>query len=140
MIYIATDCQDDLSKFNNELVTFKKVADRHREEKFISLFSLPYIWHICSRTGCSCGFRNDNLEIGFTEPEDWFPEDKDSIKATRQVYKTLSNILKTGIRTDCLSVWSDVENDDIKTIEISFKEIKEKQFRFFTNYLFKITG
>ncbi len=139
MVYIVTDYQDDLSKFNNELVTFKQVADRHRG-KFTSLFLLPYIWHICSRTGCSCGFRNDNPEIGFIEPEDWFPEDEDSIKATRQVYKTLSNILKTGSRIDCLSAWSDAENGDIKTIEISFKEIKEKQFRFFTNYLFKITG
>lgn len=138
MVYISTESPNDLTAYNSRLVNLSSPVDTTKEERAISVLSFPYLWHVGSRSGCSCGFRHVHPDLGFSEPEDWLPEEDEDVEATKQVYKIFSDILETGSRLDCLSVWSGAESNDIETITISFNDINKNQFRFFTNHLFII--
>jgi len=137
-VYLSTDCSDDLSKNNNELIKFKKVDDK-AEDPSISLLSHQHIWYVGSQHDCSCGFRHIlSLDLGFSEPVDWYEEDSEDIEATKQIYRILKKQIEKGFKVDCVDIWEGTEIKNIKNQIVSFSEVEEIEFRFFENYMFEI--
>ncbi len=76
-------------------------------------------------------------DLGFAEPEDWFPEDQDDIEATLKVVNVFKTILSEGEKLECIDAWtsdSAVAPNLSGTLEINFSQIPEAAFRFIENY------
>lgn len=91
-IYISTDSNIDLASYNNELISFEKTEDKLENES-IKLLSHPNVWYLGSKSGCSCTFRDIMaIELGFSEPVDWYEEDETVIKSDiRNLHDTQEN-------------------------------------------------
>ena len=51
------------------------------------------------RAGCSCTFRHlAGWELGFDEPQDWFPEEQDNLQATAELYRVIASLVQGGHR------------------------------------------
>ena len=135
-LYISTDSTEDLTELNSELVRFEKITGSIIDP-CIQLLGFPNQWYVGSKTGCSCTFRHlYSIELGFSEPEDWYPEEQDELDATGELYDTFSRLLSAGYRIDCLDSWVRTEPNDIRTIVVSLNEISKKAFRLFENHRF----
>lgn len=76
-------------------------------------------------------------DLGFAEPEDWFPENKEDIKATLKLVNVFKAILSDGSRLECIDVWA---SDDpggpglSGQVDIDLSQIPAAAFRFIENY------
>ena len=105
----------------------------------IRLLDFPHRWYVGSKSHCSCTFRHlHSVELGFGEPVDWFPEERDEIDATRELYATLTALLSSGCRVDLLDQWNGAQPADVTTIDVSLSEVSEKAFRMFENHKFRL--
>ena len=135
-VYLSTDSCADLSSYNTELVRFESIKDS-REDPVICLLEFPHQWYVGSKTGCSCTFRHlVSIELGFGEPEDWYPEEQDELEATQQLYEVISTLLTTGHRVDCLDRWEGAKPEELETLDVSLAQVSKKAFRLFENYRF----
>lgn len=140
MVYISTDSPTDLTGRNTELVRFEKVTNLE-SDPCLSVLEFPNKWEVGSKAGCGCTFRHlyiESVELGFSEPEDWYQEEKDELDATRQLYKALNDILESGHQLDLVDRWEGAEPDDITTVEVSLDEVSEAAFRMFEGHKFKL--
>lgn len=135
-IYISTDSRSDLAAKNNELIEFTRMKDKS-ENSSISLLSFENVWHVGSRSNCSCGFRHLlSHELGFSEPVDWYEEDEQDLEATKQVYLIFRGLVEDGCSLDCVDKWEGADLSNIVSIEVSVREVGAAEFRFFENYYF----
>ena len=103
------------------------------------LLEFPYRWYIGSKTGCSCSFRHLlSVELGFSDPVDWYEEDQDDIDATLELYSILSKLLSAGYKVDLIDLWQGVKPDDITTINVSLDDVSSTAFRMFENHRFRL--
>lgn len=140
MVYISTDSPVDLTDRNTELVRFAKVINLETDP-CLSVLEFPNKWEVGSKSGCGCTFRHlyiESVELGFSEPEDWYQEEKDELDATLQLYKALNDILESGHHLDLVDRWEGAEPDNITTVEVSLDEVSEAAFRMFENHKFKL--
>jgi hypothetical protein len=142
MTVLSTTSNIDLMEFNSALVTFSKDCHDMAE---VNLLKHEHKWLVL-RNGetCSCGFRYvERLNIddlGFSEPEDWSPEDENHISATHEIYHVITRILNEGERIDTFTSWQqDEESTDevIGDIEINISEVGIDMFRFFDAHHFE---
>ena len=109
------------------------------EETYLAF---PNRWFVGSQSGCSCSFRHlsaGSAELGFGEPEDWFPEDTLAIEATLQAISLIRSLVKTGASVDVVDAWTG-EDKELRPldgdIEVDLEETHDGQFRFYENYRF----
>lgn len=137
-VFLSTDSTEDLAAFNDPLIKFIRIA-HIEEDSSISLLSYPNVWHVGSRSDCSCGFRHVMTDdLGFSEPVGWYEEDAEDLAATKKVYRILLRLAQQEYAVDIVDTWEGTQKKDIKVKDISLKEIGESRFRFFESYLFRI--
>jgi len=137
-VYLSTDSQEDLTIRNSELVRFKRVADPSTDPSMRRL-DFPNHWYVGSKSECSCTFRHlHSTELGFGEPVDWYPEEQDEIKATRELYATLTSLLSSGYQVDLLDQWNGAQPASITTLNVSLNDVPESAFRLFENHKFRL--
>lgn len=135
LLYLSTTSPEDLSNHNSELINFQRceVADDAR----LSLLGNQEKWFVGSKSGCSCTFRHlSSVELGFGEPQDWYPEDEDELQATAELYRVIARLVGAGNRVDCLDIWEGAEVADIKTKVVNLNAVSEKALRLFENHHF----
>jgi len=140
MLYMSTDCPDDLSQMSSDLVRFGRPSVQSYSP-CPSALKYENKWFIGSQSECSCSFRHlcrDSVELGFGEPEGWFPEDQDQIDATHELYAILKDIVGRRHRVELLDCWSGDEEKEAKSIDVSFAEVPSGHFRLFEGYLFSL--
>lgn len=138
VVYISTTSDDDLRVYNSELLRFAPL-DASNGHPCTALLENPNRWYVGSKSHCSCTFRHlVETELGFGEPEDWFPEEPDDIEATKQLYAVLRQLVASGHRLDCADVWYDATPDAIKTIDVSIGDVPVTAFRLFENCRFRL--
>lgn len=137
-LYISTDSDHDLSVRNNELMSFKKTTAEDKELP-TEILNYSNIWYVGSSQGCSCGFRHlMEPDLGFSEPVDWYEEDENDLEATKQIYDVLKELLCNGKNIEIVDKWTQIESIDIKTMNVSFKDVSRNEFRFIENYKFNL--
>jgi hypothetical protein len=137
-VYISTNCLKDLTECNSELVRFEKVTDLN-SDPCIALLGFPNIWYVGSKAGCSCTFRHlSAIELGFSEPVEWYDEEQDELDATEQLYRILSQLLALGYRVDLLDRWEGAQPEGITVVDVSLDDVSERAFRMFENHRFRL--
>lgn len=138
MCIISTSSELDLRQFNSSQVVFSQDMPDVPEEKFLKY---EYKWYLGSSDGCSCRFRHlmdvNFPDLGFADPEDWFPEEQEDIDATLQLVKIFKTILSTGVRIDCIDAWANASTAEpliTGNVVVDFAEIPDTSFRFIENY------
>jgi hypothetical protein len=140
MVYISTDCADDLSLQRSELVRFAEPSAATCAP-YTRILKHEHKWFVGSRSECSCTFRHlcrESVGLGFGAPEDWFPEDQDSIEATHQLYKILRAIVLRGHQVELLDCWSGDEDRDAEPLDVPLSQISLEQFRLFEGHVFTL--
>ena len=138
MLLLSTDSDKDLSLANSEFVNFTRELPGLSEESFLKY---PNRWLVEAQDGCSCGFRHlyiDSVELGFSEPEDWFPEDKEDIQATLEFIKVIRELIGQKSQIDCIDVWDNQNNECCiqGRLDVNLSTLNDTQFRFFEAYHF----
>ena len=137
-IYLSTDSNKDLSSENNDLLHFKQEEIRGPIQ---SILKNEHQWYLGSKSICSCTFRHlHSIELGFSEPVDWYPEDDDEIAATLSFIEIARQIVEQGHQLDCIDIWEGTAEADIKELRIDLNDLRDDEFRFFENYHFIFTS
>ena len=140
LVYISTDFEEDLSRYNTGLIRFERDFSGVDPE-IIDLLQHKNPWYVGSKAGCSCTFRHlHSIELGFGEPVAWYAEDPDEIDATGLFYDAMVGLMSSGSQVDCLDIWSGTKKDTIKRLEVNLASISRKAFRFFENHHFIFAG
>jgi hypothetical protein len=136
--YISTDSPDDLTLRNSELIRFERVSNLNADP-CTRLLDFPNKWYVGSKSICSCTFRHlYSVELGFGEPEEWFPEEQDNINATKELYEALKSMLSSGHHIDLMDRWEGAQPEDITTLDVALADVPEKAFRLFENHKFRL--
>lgn len=143
MVYISTNCPDDLSALSSHAVRFEQPKAENYTPCpaiFNSHKTLGcQTWYVGSATGCSCTFRQlckESIELGFDIPQEWYPEDSEEIQATLLLYEILCDIVQRGFSLSLLDCWSGDEHLDPNPLEVSCSAIAADQFRLYEGYQF----
>lgn len=139
VVYISTDSPEDLQKRSTDLVRLQKVTDPITDP-CTTLLEYANRWFVGSKSQCSCTFRHSSsLDLGFSDPVDWYPEEQDHIDATGELYLTLNDLLSSGYHVDLIDLWNGAQPGDIASSEVSFDVVSSTQFRMFENHRFRLT-
>lgn len=138
MLLLSTDADEDLSRRNDDLVSFSDELPELAERK---LLAHPNQWFVGSRDGCSCGFRHlyvGSVELGCGEPEDWFLEEPEDIEATLRLIAIVRELSDKGAKVDCIDAWAHSSDSACLagTIDVDLSNMNDKAFRFFENHRF----
>ena len=137
-VCLSTDSPDDLADRNSALVRFEQLPDSDSDPT-TALLAYPRKWRVGSRSGCGCSFRHlMSIDLGFSDPVDWYPEEQDAVAATRELYSTLAGILSSGYHIDLIDSWQGASPEDIKTLEVALDGITMTSFRLFENHKFNL--
>lgn len=139
VLYLATDCPEDLAARSSQLVRFERAGDEGLPS--IGILTQPHRWFVGSKSGCSCTFRHlyrDSVDLGFGAPEDWYPEEQDALDATRELYEIVKGIVERGHEVELLDCWHGDEDKVAVTLDVSLGEVSAGQFRLFEGYLFRL--
>lgn len=143
MTFISTTSDHDLSLANTTLVQFGREEPDPRVQSHLKYKN---IWHLGSQHGCSCGFRHlekANVELDFSEPVDWWPEDEKDIEATIQVATIFRDLLNQKEKLDCIDLWlGDRKTESLVTEEraVNLALVPSNHFRFFEGHRFEFTA
>lgn len=138
-VYLSTDSPADLSVRTTDLVRLERL-NGERQDPVVRLLGFTNRWYVGSRTGCSCTFRHlVSTELGFGEPEEWYPEDQDALEATKYLYEVISTLVSAGHAVDCLDRWEGAQPKDIHTLAVSLHGVSREAFRLFENHRFTFT-
>ncbi len=136
-IYLSTDSNKDLSNENNDLLHLKQEEIKGPIQ---SILKNEHQWYLGSKSICSCTFRHlHSIELGFSEPVDWYPEDDDEIAATLSFVEIARQIVEQGHQLD-IDIWEGAAEAEIKELWIDLNDLRDDEFRFFENYHFIFTG
>ena len=143
MTIVSTTSEADLTKLNTPLVRFSKDTSGVPEVIFLNY---PHKWFLGSKDGCSCAFRHIGdgaMELGFSEPVDWWEESQEDLEATLQVVEVFRTILRDGHRLDCIDTWASHSKDPQRLagdLDVNLGEMSAKSFRFFEGYRFEFSA
>ena len=138
-VIFSTTSTCDLESLNNGTFQFSRELPDLEQLRHLQH---PNKWHLTTDGSCSCGFRHLDMgadELGFSEPEDWLPEEPEDIQATLQVVAILKSLVAEGEKLDCIDVWQGSEHTkpSIKNkIIVNLNTLPDAKFRFIENYLF----
>ena len=138
MLYLSTDCAEDLATRSTDLMRFEKPDPRFPAPRALRH---AHVWYVGSKSGCSCTFRHlcrGNKEFDFQEPQDWFPEEPDAIAATKQLYAVLAELVRRGGPVELADVWCGEETRALQPREVSLSRVPADRFRLFEGFLFTL--
>jgi hypothetical protein len=78
------------------------------------------------------------VELGFGEPQEWFPEQADGIDATYRLYAILSRMVHRGYQVELLDCWSGDEDEEAVSLDVSLGQVCISGFRLFEGHLFNL--
>ncbi len=131
-LFLSTNSPEDLSRNNSDLLRFQRPEATAWE--YWQLLRYPERWYVGSKSGCSCTFRHLlSVELGFGEPEEWFPEEDDEVRATAELYRVIARLVDAGYRVDCLDVWEGACSSDLKEQVVDLAAVPEPAFRLLEN-------
>lgn len=136
VLLLSTTSTDDLASHNSELVHFTKELPKIAE---VSSLKYPNKWYIGSKSGCSCSFRHlHSIELGFSEPVEWYKENPEDIEATKQLIQIIRDLVAHGEQVDCIDAWEHQEMYPVANgkLEVDLSKVKNSEFRFFENHHF----
>jgi len=138
ILLLGTDSPADLSLHNDELLSFSRDLPGLPKE---ALLEYPCRWYVGSASGCSCTFRHlyrESVDLGFHEPEDWYPEEPCEIEATRRFIEIIRTLVNSGARVECIDTWHDHQQaaELAGTIEVRLDLISDAAFRFYEEHRF----
>jgi hypothetical protein len=142
MVYLSTDSADDLAPRSSDLVRFEKPSSNPQSAPPAAL-KHEHRWFVGSRSGCSCGFRHlvhQSVGLGFGEPEDWFPEDRQDLEATVSLYEVLKDLVQRGHQVEVLDCWSGDEGAAFVPLVVSLSQVPAGHFRLFEGHVFTLTA
>lgn len=140
VVYLATDCPDDLSGQSSDLVRFEEPS-RDAHPPSLPVLNHEHKWFVGSKSGCSCTFRHvsrGSADSGFRAPEDWLPEKQDEIEATHQLYATLRGIVQRGYQVQLLDCLDGDEDRGAQSLDVSVTEVSADHFRLFEGRVFNL--
>lgn len=140
MVYVSTDCADDLSRLSSDLVRFEKPS-AETYSTCPRILKHAHKWFVGSKSQCSCTFRHlcrESMGLEFGAPEDWYPEEQDHVDATHQLYSILKGIVQRGHQVDVLDCWSGDEGQDAVALDVSLTDVPVDHFRLFEGYVFEL--
>lgn len=140
MVYMSTDCADDLSRQSSELVRFGNPSAATSSPS-PRILKHAHQWFIGSKSECSCTFRHlggESVGLGFGPPADWFPEKPDEIRATHRLYQVLKHLVEHGHQVEVLDCWSGDEDREAVPLEVSLAKVPPAHFRLFEGHLFTL--
>jgi len=143
VLHLSTSSSRDLSEEYSKIgFTFQRIAeDAHLEEKSINLLAYENRWYIGAESGCSCEFRHlaaGSLDLGFSQPEDWYPEEEDEIEATKALHGVLHTLLEQGAEVDLVDGWQRADIANFKSIRVDLKKVGPNEFRLFEDRRFEL--
>jgi hypothetical protein len=141
MVLLSTDSPKDLTECNDSLISFSRELPPLAEALQLSY---PNKWFVGSRHNCSCGFRHlyiGSVELGFGQPEEWFPEETEDIEATVCFVNVIRNLLADGASVDCIDAWGhESSHANLSgTVAVDLSGMGVLEFRFFENHRFVFT-
>lgn len=95
-----------------------------------SWFSVPFIYFLGSKSGCSCEIRTWGQSFGFVPPQEWANErdDDDGVIAAREIYRMLRHLLQAGIQAQMVMKWWDEPLLKERFLDVDLAGIKETEF------------
>ena len=138
MLYLSTDCAEDLAPRSTDLLRFEKPDPRFPAP---TALKHAHAWFIGSKSGCSCTLRHlsrGNAAFDFQGPQDWLPEEPDAIAGTKQLYAVLAEILRCDGQVDLADVSIGEEIPLLQPLEVSLSEVSADRFRLFEGHLFTL--
>lgn len=140
-VYISTDSSEDLGGRKSALIGFQKVSD-FDADPCATLLDSANKWCVTAPEGCSCGFRHlcqESVDLGFTVPQDWSPEEQNEIDATAELYRILVSLLAGGHKVDLVDVWeAQAIPEQVTVLDVALDEVPEKTFRLFEGHKFRL--
>jgi hypothetical protein len=134
-VYLSTDSSEDLTRYNSELINFRRLASLERAG--LNILRNRQIWYVGSKSECSCTFRHlHSVELGFGEPVAWYPEGEDELKATAALHRVIARLVSEGHQVDCLDIWEGADLQAISEKVVNLDAVSEKAFRLFESYHF----
>lgn len=138
-VFVSTDYSEDLSKHNSKLIAFETLADSNSDPCTV-LLAFPNKWFVGSKSVCSCSFRHlTSIELGFSDPVEWYVEEKEDIEATGQLFDVLNHLIVSGFQVDLVDSWNDANPEEITTLEVPFNKVSRTSFRLFENHKFRLS-
>ncbi|MCI0549407.1 MAG: hypothetical protein L0287_00475 [Anaerolineae bacterium] len=132
-LILSTTSDEDLSQYNREEIRFNQNVPDYLP---VNRLLYPNQWYVGSRTGCSCSFRHlYEPDLGFSIPEDWFPEEESDIEATQIFVRLVRSLLAKGENVDCIDSWHG-NKEPFPPMSVNLGQIQDGEFRFFENYHF----
>ena len=134
-LILSTTSDRDLAVANNEAVIFSRVLP---EIPHVSELKYVHKWFVGSRSGCSCSFRHlYSVDLGFSEPVEWYAEDQADIDATLQVIAMIRELVESGESVDCIDAWRDPSGAvRVTELTVDLERVSDREFRFFENHHF----
>jgi hypothetical protein len=80
-----------------------------------------------------------SIDLGFSDPVDWYEEEQDDIVATQELYSIFLKMLSSGYHIDLIDSWQGAQVREIKVLDVSLNDISNTAFRLFENHKFKLT-
>jgi|WetSurMetagenome_2_1015567.scaffolds.fasta_scaffold150314_2 hypothetical protein len=140
MVYLSTDCPDDLARQSSDLVRFRRLSVESDGPSPRGLMQ-EHRWYVGSKSECSCTFRHlmrESLDLGFGAPEDWYPEERDHLDATHELYCVVKTIADRGHQVQLLDCWSGDEGKDPVQRDVSLSDVGADAFRLFEGHVFNL--
>jgi hypothetical protein len=140
---LSTSADTDLSQSDTPLLRFSAAMPGVPEERYLQF---AHRWHVRSASGCSCQLRHltsPTEDFGFSEPEDWFPEDAGDVEATRSFAVLMRELASRGERVDCVDASAHGQPGPVPLagdIEVDLSEVPAASFRFFENWRFSFVA
>ncbi len=136
LVYVSTTSAEDLNALSNALLRLEKPKP---DDQIPDVLKYEHMWFVTDcHASCSCGFRHlMEPSLGFDIPQDWAPEEEDSVEATRAFIGLVRRLVQSGHRVDCVDFWSGRQGEKIRYKEVNLKAVRDDAFRFFENYRFE---
>ena len=140
LLLLSTTSDEDLEQHNTELLRFSgnMPIDGAASVEATALH-YPHKWYVGSRSGCSCSFRHlYSVELGFSEPVEWYPEESEDIEATLQFMRVVRPLVAKSHAVECIDAWehSEMHPREHKELLVPLVSVNDNEFRFFENHRF----
>ncbi|MCW5941620.1 MAG: hypothetical protein KIS66_05275 [Fimbriimonadaceae bacterium] len=162
LITLSTTRPDDLREIEQACCVFEPLD---ADDPIGAALEHPHRWFVaCRFGGCSCHFRHAHgpalawdpaaggpqesggwvedpqTEPSFGPPEDWSPEDADDVRATAEFWEILRSLAASGDAVEVVCVWEEPPGTEVevRTWDVSLREVPRESFRFHDGWRFRI--
>jgi hypothetical protein len=139
-LYVSTPIKLPLIEWDSKQPRFNARKLKDDELAIVSRFTMPEVVYVGSDQGCGCGFRH-----ALIADKEWYPiveEDNDMIEVIQKNHEDLYQYLTDNVKIGLIEVygcWNGNITDSIDcVVEISIKDLTDKDFYFKEGWLYKV--